>query len=273
MKPIQPKDHPSFKRAIGLAHGKLLKLRSVPDFNGATAPKNFLTQEAVHAAMTDMAHQAYCDAVAMLEQECSRRAVIEYDMQGAIFIDEACHKMMSKAGGMGSLVAQALSASRESMPGHVRVRLEFGLREDGLIFGHARHEAIGGSFLSLQTAVRASLELLFESSLDVHGQAPDEDGSLLGPIPPEMRPALLSLVEYNLPAAQPGSLRPLAAHIDDLRERLSKLDRVDLRADTESLHTLTGAQASARMAQISSEANSERPHAASVSSFLSKLGI
>lgn len=256
MKPIQPKDHPSFIRALGLAHGRLMASRSALARMSPGAPSRDDSDE----AMARLARQAYRDAVQTLERECSRRARVEYNLDGATFIDEACRKLLSKNDAMAALVARALSESRGAMPSQVQVRLDFGLREDGLVFGTARHKALGGSFQSLQEAVRGALERLLDSDESIADTA-------------TMRLALIVMIEQSLPVDHPDGARPLAAHVDDLSERFAGMAEVDLQADAESRHLLTGPQASARIAQISLDADAERPNAAAVSTFLSKLGI
>lgn len=245
-------------RALGLAHARLMASRPAPR-RGLSGPSALAQGSDPDGSMALMAREAYRDAVETLERECSRRARLQYDMDGAVFIDEACRKLLAKDDALASLVARALSESRGAMPGQVRVQLDFGLREDGLVFGSARHEAVGGSFQSLQSAVRLSLERLLDA------QSP-------AAAPARMRLALIAMIEQSLPADAPGA-RPLAAHVDDLRERLSGLAQVELEPDAESRQTLSGPQAGARLGQISMEAHSQLPNAAAVSTFLSKLGI
>lgn len=280
MKPIQPKDHPTFKRAIGLAHKRMMEQRETLARRvaalldeGGLSPK-----AAANMAMAELAHGAYREAVETLEQECSRRARVEYVIEGAVFLDEACSRMLAKGGELSSMIASALSLARAGMPGQVAIHLDFGLREDGLVFGTATHRAIGGSFQSLHDSVKESLELILPQDgleqYDYEWDDSEQDHDARSSLSKDMRPALMAIVAQSLPPPDSsGEARPLSATIVDLRERLERLPLVDFQADAESRHVLTGLQAIGRIEAISAEAGSERPNAAEFSRFMMELGF
>lgn len=275
-----PKDHPTFKRALTLAHKALLTDRGTI----AERVKEILSQtdfdeaQASDIALSELAHKAYANAVDVLERECSRRVSIRYTVEGSVFLDEACRKMLIKNVGLGPLLVDALSRARDGMPGHVEAILDFGCREDGLIFGRARHRAIGGSFAALQSRViealnSAALEEA-KARLSCDGNPQDTVEELAPRILDGLLPTLKSVAQQTLPSDETSvDGRPLGALIDDLRDRLSLLSTVEFRADAEPWHTLTGTEASTRLLGISQEANSERPHAAGIARFLTDLGV
>lgn len=234
--------------------------------------------EAAGTALAELATKAFEEAVDNLWHECSRHAKIEYLVDGNEFLDEACQRLSRHADGLAPVIAGALAASRDAAPGQVEARLEFGLREDGLLFGRSRQKALGGSFEALRLRVDEALEgvALAEtrSRLAAEGTAPELAEALAPQMVASMLPALRSAARAALPSedcAEAG--RPLAAAVSDLADRLTRVARVEFSADAESFHTLSGPQAGTRLAQVAHEANAERPNAAALSRFLAELGI
>ena len=234
--------------------------------------------EAVAEAISEISASAFGEAVDSLWSECTRRAKIEYVCTGGEMIDEACRRLSRRDDGAAPILARALAAAREAAPGQVETIMEFGLREDGLIFGTARQRAQGGSFDELRAKV---LLLVAEAALVDACERLAADGvpvgaraELAGPMAERELPALSRAARAALPTDEAAvSGRPLAIGLAELAERMERLSRVEFCADTESWHTLTGPQAAARLSRIAIEADAERPNAGSLSIFLSQLGI
>lgn len=234
--------------------------------------------EAVAEAIFEISASAFSEAVEVLWSECTRRVKIEYVCTGGALIDEACRRLSRRSDGEAPVLARALAAAREAAPGHIETTMEFGLREDGLIFGTARQRAQGGSFNEL---LAKALLLLGTAALSDACDSLAADG-----VPLRARAEMaLSQAERELPALSRAARsaiptdeaarqgRPLAIGLAELSERLLHLPHVEFCADSESTHTLTGPQAAARLLALALEADAERPHAAALSTFLSELGI
>lgn len=279
MKTLPPKEHPTFKRAMELAHRRLMNERSKLNtrVDELVAQGVADAKEAGSIALAEMAQLAYEDAVETLASECSRRARVEYTMTGEAYVDDALAQI-SRHGKSSALISKALKSARKAMPEQVRCVHEFGLREDGLIFGLTRNVAVNGSFEALQSKVRKAMEqaALREAKAKIKlDGAPDEMVDELAPrLLAAMAPALRQVAERSFPsdkAAQSG--RPLCARAADLAEKISGLEEVVISCDNEPRHAITGMQAKVRLLSLSGEADSERPDAGSLSAFFLKLGV
>lgn len=276
---INPKDHPTFKRAMNIAHRKLMEQKDTLNSRiDALLKERILDQqEAASVALAELAQQAYDDAVKTLDLECARRARIEYTVPGELFLEDAKRQMSARPEEASKLLLGALMDASGCMPDMIRTIHEFGIREDGLIFGSTRNDAMGGSFEPLHERIIEALDdaALAEAKRKILSDGGSED--LAETMAPKllsgMRPVLRKIAARSFPCDDPDRQgRALCTHADDLQARLERLAVVTFSADNEPRHAITGSQASARLAKLALEADQERPGAASISRFFLQLG-
>ena len=277
---MTPKEHPTFQRAMGLAHRRLMEQRDKLSerVDQLISERSIDSKEASSVALAELAQTAYEEAVEQLQSECARIARIEYSMSGGAFLDDAILQISSRDDEAANLVAQAMRLAKSGMPEQVLTVHEFGLREDGLIFGRTRNSAIGGSFSSLQIEIQKALDAsaLKQAKIKIlEDGAPSQLVEALAPrMLKGMRPALRAIAEKSFPSessAENG--RPLCCFAQDLGAKLARIQSATINFDNEARHTITGKQASARLLKLSKEASAERPDAAAISNFFLKLGV
>ena len=277
---MTPKEHPTFQRAMQLAHQQLMNQREKIStrVDLMMNERSIDIKEASSLALAEMAQNAYKDSVEQLQAECSRIGRIEYTMSGIDFLEDAIMQISSKEDEAVLFVIEALKKSCHRMPQKVVTVHEFGLREDGLIFGYTQNEAIGGSFEKLQLEIQQSLD---QSAFEyAKSQRVDDEisrnkvKSLVSKTLSTMNSTMRSIAERRDSSEfSMKTGRPLCCFAKDLASKITKMKDVTINFDNETRHTVTGKQASSRLLKVSKEASDERPEAANISNFFLKVGI
>lgn len=262
MMSINPKDHPTFQRAMHLAQSKLLEdkpaLRVKIDRLVERLPMP--REEAVSIALAEMAQEAYENAVEELAEQCGARVRIEFACTGHDYLDEMARHALRLNNGP-SPISEAIEDARARMPETVLTIHEFGVREDGLIFGRTYNEAVGGTFSHLQSCILGAL------AQEAHGLATHPLNGAVGP-------SLKSMAMRSFPSDETErSGRSLCTHVDDLAQRMRRLPTLIFSFGIEPRHSVSGSQAAARLAQIAEAENQMRPNDRAIASLFMELGV
>lgn len=264
MMSINPKEHPTFQRAMHLAQAKLLgdkpALRAKIDgiIDNLPMPRD----EAVSLALGEVAQAAYEDAIEELSEQCAARARIEFICSGHAYLDDLRRQVL-RVGDGESALSSALEDARSTMPEMVATIHEFGIREDGLIFGRTYNEAIGGNFSTFQKCI---MEALGKEAL---GQ-----GSSGNSLAAAVTPSLQSMAQRSFPSeSRAASGRSLCTHVEELAARLRTIPNIIFSFGSEPRHSISGDQAAARLAQIAESENSLRPNGRAISHLFMELGV
>lgn len=274
-KSINPKEHPTFLRAMSLARKGLVEDKAKLTARAQELLAEGLPNrsEATAAALSELAQAAYEEVVDTLSLECSWRARIEYTLPGEEFAAQARRHAQAQGGEAAEGMAAAFEQAQGFMPESIRTIHEFGLREDGLIFGRTHHKAIGGNFAMLQRAFLAVLESEARRGARPQSEVDDEHDDLAEWVASGLRPGLAALARRAFPDDQQAMQgRPLCTHLDELAARVRRLESIVFSAGDEARHALSGAQVAERLAGVARLAHAERPGAKSISQFFLALG-
>lgn len=274
---INPKEHPTFKRAMSLAHHRLMSQNKVLNarIEALLKERRMDQREAANIALAGLAQQAYEDAVETLGSECSRRVRVEYVVSGDAFLSETAFQVAARGQNSALFILNAAQKARAAMPREVRSIHNFGCREDGLIFGTTRYEPLGGNFATFHDKIIEEIHSAALASARESQQGADESFNFItsSESSEAFKPSLLAIAERSFPQDDPsGKGRPLCTHADEMCARLAKLDLVVFCADSEPRHHLSGEQACERLRQITLDAHAERPDASAISQFFLSIG-
>lgn len=268
MMSINPKDHPTFQRAMHLAQSRLLDdkpgLRAKIDQLVERLPMP--REEAVSIALGEMAQEAYENAIEELAEQCGARVRIEFSCTGHDYLDEMARYALRLNNGP-SPILDAIEEARARMPEMVLTIHEFGVREDGLIFGRTYNEAAGGNFAHLQSCILTALAQEAQGSANEDGSAPRRLDGAVGP-------SLKSMAMRSFPSDDKTRAgRSLCTHVDDLAQRMRRLPTLTFSFGIEPRHSVSGTQAAARLIQIAEAENQMRPNDRAIASLFMELGV
>lgn len=269
MRSHSPTEHPTFKRALTQAQRDALS-----DMKAPLRQKGALDERDVARLATN----AFERAVEELYKTSPVKGAIGYTLTGAQFAQDALEQILqSGSAPLLSLFERSLASLAGGLPRLIRSRVEFGLMENGLLFGSQSSSCEGGSFEPLRHALEAGIDqAAFESTLaklESEGVPSELAHPLAQQLAESLKPSMRAFAERSLPCGPSDEPRYLCAFAEDLASRVEMLEGAVLMLDGNPPLTLSGAQAARAIRAASEQVSEDRSGARDLSDFKLKLGI
>lgn len=274
MKFDTPRDHPTFRRALWQWQRELCsEAAEAPLSLGSAADVGELAER----SLAEITTKAFELAVDSLYQNAPLQGSLSYSISGEQFArDGIIQIQQSQSDPILELFERALSASAGQLPQLIHTRIDFGLYEDGLLFGASSSECEGGDFSRLNELIEAGLDraaLLSTLAKLKEDGVPDSLASALAEqLSEDLKPSMRAFALRSFPLGSGPCAKPLCALAEDLARRAELLDEGVFYLDHQG--GLMPGGSAAQAIRLASERVSEAlPLAGELSRFKMKLGV
>lgn len=269
-----PRNHPTFLRALGQWQRAL---RSDPLPPAPIHPESLNAAELAERSLADLTSSAFELAIDSLYQSAPLQGSLSYSISGEQFArDGIVQIQQSQPDPVLALFERSLRSSLGSLPRMIHTRIDFGLYEDGLLFGASSSECEGGDFSTLTALIERGLD---QAALSRTLAKLQEDGvpaclarALAEELADELKPSMRALALRSFPLGLGLNAKPVCSLAEDLARRADMLEEGVFYIDHQG-GLMPGASAAQAIRLASERVAKALPLAGALSRFKMQLGV